>query len=311
MPYVAPEIVAKAREMDLLTYLQTYEPHELKRIGNTAYGTRTHKTLKLSNGLWCWHGHGIGGKSALDYLVKVRGMHLTDAVEHILGRAAVAPPIPAPPTPEKPREFVLPPRNPTPKRMIAYLQGRGIDPLVMKHCYDKGLLYESAPYGNAVFVGLDEAGIPRYAALRGAKFMGEAAGSSKRYSFGVPAIGDSDTIHLFESPIDLLSYATLRKMYRREPWADNLLSLSGVSKSGKALPVALEWHLEQNPCTGTVICRFDNDDIGHGAAADIAAFLDGRCAVESRPPPSGKDYNEYLCGRLELQRKQNTRSLAR
>ena len=29
MPYIPPEVVAQAREMDLLTYLQTYEPQEL------------------------------------------------------------------------------------------------------------------------------------------------------------------------------------------------------------------------------------------------------------------------------------------
>lgn len=29
MPYIPPEVVAQAREMDLLTYLRTYEPQEL------------------------------------------------------------------------------------------------------------------------------------------------------------------------------------------------------------------------------------------------------------------------------------------
>ena len=29
MPYIPPEVVAQAREMDLLTYLQTYEPQEM------------------------------------------------------------------------------------------------------------------------------------------------------------------------------------------------------------------------------------------------------------------------------------------
>lgn len=33
MPYIPPEVVARAREMDLLTYLRTYEPQELVRFG--------------------------------------------------------------------------------------------------------------------------------------------------------------------------------------------------------------------------------------------------------------------------------------
>ena len=33
MPYIPPEVVAQAREMDLLTYLRTYEPQELVHFG--------------------------------------------------------------------------------------------------------------------------------------------------------------------------------------------------------------------------------------------------------------------------------------
>ena len=302
MPYIPPEIVAKAREMDLLAYLETYEPHELVRVGGNEYSTRTHGSLKISNGLWNWHSPEVGGRSALDFLIKVRGMHLTEAVEHILGRAAVTPPISMPSAVKEKIDFALPPQSPTSKRMSEYLQRRGIDPDIIKHCYDLGLLYESYPYGNAVFVGRDETGTARYAALRGAKFMGEVGGSQKRYSFRVPAAGASGTVHLFESPIDLLSYATLMKRHRRDPWQDDLLSLSGISKLSKTLPVALERHLEQKSDVQRIVCRFDNDETGHGAAAGVAALLDGRCAVESRPPPSGKDYNEYLIEQLNLQR---------
>ena len=33
MPYIPPEVVARAREVDLLTYLRTYEPQELVHFG--------------------------------------------------------------------------------------------------------------------------------------------------------------------------------------------------------------------------------------------------------------------------------------
>jgi len=301
MPYIDPAIVAKAKELDLLTYLQAYEPHELVRMGGATHYTRTHDSLKISNGKWYWHSHGIGGRSALDFLIKVRGMQFTDAVAQIMGRVAIKPPAPTA-SAEPSKAFALPQRNATSARMVRYLRGRGIASGIIKHCYDLGLLYESAPYGNAVFVGMDGAGVTRYAALRGAKFAGEVAGSKKRYSFGVPAISPGDAVHLFESPIDLLSYATLRNMCGRDPWRDHLLSLSGVSKYTNALPAALERHLERNPDVRTVICRLDNDDTGHGAVAGIAALLDGRCEVTSKPPPHGKDYNDYLCERLQLLR---------
>ena len=65
MPYIPPEVVAQAREMDLLTYLRTYEPQELVHFGGSTYCTREHDSLKISNGKWCWFSRGIGGYSAL------------------------------------------------------------------------------------------------------------------------------------------------------------------------------------------------------------------------------------------------------
>ena len=60
MPYIEPEIVEKARKMDLLTYLQNYDPQELVAINANTYRTREHRSLKISNGMWCWHSRGVG-----------------------------------------------------------------------------------------------------------------------------------------------------------------------------------------------------------------------------------------------------------
>jgi hypothetical protein len=95
MPYIDPEVILQAKQLDLLTYLQTYEPQELVHFSGNVYCTRTHDSLKVSNGKWCWHSRGIGGRSALDYLIKVNGMSFTAAVEQITGQAAIKPPVPA------------------------------------------------------------------------------------------------------------------------------------------------------------------------------------------------------------------------
>ena len=85
MPYIPPEVVAKAREMDLLTYLRTYEPQELVHFGGSTYCTREHDSLKISNGKWCWFSRGIGGYSALDYLSeKVQKLSLVARLKLIL-----------------------------------------------------------------------------------------------------------------------------------------------------------------------------------------------------------------------------------
>lgn len=71
-PYLSKDQIAAAREMDLLTYLRRFEPEELVHIGGDTYATRTHDSLKISNGKWCWWSRGIGGTNALDYCRKKR-----------------------------------------------------------------------------------------------------------------------------------------------------------------------------------------------------------------------------------------------
>ena len=52
MPYVAPEVVQRVKQIDLLTYLKNYEPYELVHFSGNTYTTRTHDSLKISNGKW-------------------------------------------------------------------------------------------------------------------------------------------------------------------------------------------------------------------------------------------------------------------
>lgn len=85
MAGVTKEQIAKAKEWDLLSYLQAYEPQELKKSGPREYCTRTHDSLKISNGKWMWWSRGIGGRSAVDYLIKVRGYTFMEAVQTIAG----------------------------------------------------------------------------------------------------------------------------------------------------------------------------------------------------------------------------------
>ena len=91
MAYIQPEVIAEARKVDLLSYLQATDPHELVKCDGNEYCTRTHDSLKISNGKWFWWSRGIGGASALDYLVKVRGVDFLTAVESVMGKAVEIP----------------------------------------------------------------------------------------------------------------------------------------------------------------------------------------------------------------------------
>ncbi len=68
MPYIPPEVVAQAREMDLRTYLRTYEPQELVHFGGGTYCTREHDSLKISNGSDKHYSFGIPAMAASDTL---------------------------------------------------------------------------------------------------------------------------------------------------------------------------------------------------------------------------------------------------
>ena len=54
MPYVSSDDILEARKMDLLTYLQNYEPQELVKFSADTYTTKSHDSLKISNGKWMW-----------------------------------------------------------------------------------------------------------------------------------------------------------------------------------------------------------------------------------------------------------------
>ena len=77
MAYIAAEDILKAKEMDLMTYLRNYEPQELVHVSGNTYCTREHDSLRISNGKWYWFSQDIGGRSALDYLIKVKGLSCT------------------------------------------------------------------------------------------------------------------------------------------------------------------------------------------------------------------------------------------
>ena len=178
MPFIPSETIRKARELDLLTYLQNYDPSNLVKFNGDTYCTKEHDSLKISNGKWNWFSRGIGGRSALDYLIKVEGMKFTEAVEHMINCIGASPIIHNSQT-TKPKEkvLVLPKANQNSENAIKYLESRGIDKDIINYCIETGRIYESYPYHNVVILSFDKYGTPRYASLRGigTDFKGEAS----------------------------------------------------------------------------------------------------------------------------------------
>ena len=72
------------KDMDLLSYLSAAEPENLVKLSPREYCTEEHDSLKISNGKWMWWSHGFGGRSALDFLIKVSDIPFREAVTIII-----------------------------------------------------------------------------------------------------------------------------------------------------------------------------------------------------------------------------------
>lgn len=301
--------------MELLTYLQNYEPDELVKVCNDTYTTRTHDSIIISNGYWNWFSKGIGGKNAISYLKAVNNYTSEQAIEIILDKMGSKPPITFKQDEKvKTKELILPQKESNCNRAKSYLMRRGIDENIIQECIENDLIYEEKNKHNIVFVGIDKSKKPQYAFFRGTndtRFMGEAKGSNKKYAFSLEAKIPNKRVHLFESAIDLLSYATLLKMKNIDYHKENLISLAGVYQQGKEIknskiPVALQRFLNENPEVFEIYAHFDNDAVGRNASEILQKILPKKYKIYDRPAPVGKDCND--CLRYILERKRERKN---
>jgi hypothetical protein len=86
MAYVTTDQIERARQINILYYVLTHEANNVKRVGN-AFRLKGYESLAISDKGFYWHSHGIGGKTALDYLTDIRGYGLVEAVCRLLGES--------------------------------------------------------------------------------------------------------------------------------------------------------------------------------------------------------------------------------
>lgn len=300
IPILSKDTIQSAKSVDLLSYLQRYEPDELVHVAGNEYSTKSHGSLKISNGKWHWFSRGVGGTGALDYLIHVKGLRFSEAVMLLVGQRYQAQ-IHSKPhlvtiaeKPLKSRTFELPPAFENNSRVNAYLRSRGLSKEVLSFCFQHALIYEDARYHNAVFVGRDANGVPRHATLRGTTtgntFRQDAANSDKRFTFNLPVQSESQTLYVFEGAIDLLSWITIEASAGKNWRQHHLLSLGGLA------PLALNQFLKDHPEIREIILCLDRDQPGREATQVFVEKLSSQgFAVCDEPAPIGKDYNEYLC----------------
>ena len=306
LKYVSKELINKAKEIDLLTYFMNYNPSELVKKGIGTYSLKTHDSVIISNGLWHRFSTNEGGRTALDYLIKVEKMTLQEAVESILNKEIVEYKMPKEELKES-KTIVIPKKASTSKQVIEYLENRGIDEEIIQYCINKKLIYQEDKTNNIVFLGYDDYGNIKYAGCRSTnekRIMRDAKGSLKEHSFRLLGNKNSNTLHIFESSIDLLSYATILKLKGYDYREYNLLALSGVYQQSNNIeqlkvPIAIENYLNKNKNIENIVLHLDNDIAGRQATKSISKALN-KYNVYDIPVPYGKDINDYLCYTLGI-----------
>ena len=309
--FVPREIVKQAKQIDLLTYFMNNNPSELVKKGTGTYSLKTHDSVIISNGLWHRFSTNEAGKTALDYLMKVEKMTLQEAVSSILNRDIVTYVRMENKKNTEPRRLVIPEKSATNKEVISYLKNRGIDEDIINYCINSNLIYQENKTNNVVFLGYDKEHNIKYAGCRSTnekKIMRDAKGSSKEFSFRMLSKITNNSLHIFESSIDLLSYATLLKLKGYDYQNQNLLALAGVYQASKNIenskvPIAVQNFLNENKNIQDIVLHFDNDRAGRNATKALIIALN-RYNIYDIPAPYGKDINDYLCFKLGLKKRQ-------
>lgn len=200
----------------------------------------------------------------------------------------------------KPKEpMVLPEKNKDYKRVFAYLtKTRKIDPKIVQWFVDKNMLYQDIN-NNCVFVGYDKNNTPQYASRRGTNtnkpFKGDVLNSNKEYGFELP--GKGDTLNVFESPIDLMSYLTLMKRNNVAIGDKYFKSLGGVNMT------TLDKCLKDNPNIEKIVLCVDNPDIDKAGAdfiKDVKQKYNDEYIITVHKP-KGKDFNEQLVNTIQAE----------
>lgn len=298
MPYIpfTEEEKMTANSVDLSDFLRV-RGEKLERAGREykliySDDSGSHDSITIRGSKWFDHKNQTGG-GAIKFMQYHYGMDFPTAVQELLGQRVTSlssVPLKSTKQSEKQKNFRLPEANDNMHRVFAYLiKQRFIAPEVITHFAKRKLLYEDKEHHNAVFVGVDENGVPRQAHKRGTATFGKSfrqtvEGSDTRYSFA--HFGESEKLFVFEAPIDMLSYLTLYP----ENWQEHsYIAMNGVYEN--AVLTALKGH---SNLSEIVICT-DNDVGGIDAADRLSDILEEKGYADiKRLVPEFKDWNECL-----------------
>jgi len=283
--------IEQANQVNLIAYARS-RGHEVKRISNNSYKLPGYGGLFISGdgAKWNWFSQNKGGGS-IQFVMEMENKSWVDSVKELLGIDHNENPVVQKKVMSQPIEdMVLPDKNDTYKHIFAYLiKSRMIDSDIVTDFVNKKLIYEDSRR-NCVFVGYNSSGEAAYGSMRSSRTTGEPfKGDVKNSDKSVPFYyeGKSDTVCVFESPIDMMSYLNLLKLHGCNDFEHHMISLGGVSDR------ALLGFLDNSPGIETIVLCLDNDEAGQNGCLRIGIKLQNEYQLR-RHSPRSKDFNEDL-----------------
>lgn len=284
---------------------------EVEKLSNHEYKVKGYGGLVINSvkNNFYWFSENKGG-GVLQFLNYVHGLSHIEALNILLGdpktgerkkviQSHLKPEVQS----REPRQvkiFSLPPKIPGKyKNLYAYLlQTRKIHKDVVSYYVHQRDIYENNKH-SIVFVGKDETGKERSASWRftssnqNFKIRGCVEGSDKNYPFAKKGL--SNTVYVFESPIDLMSFQSFKllkdgKKFAVENLQSHYISLDGLATKG------LDGYLEREKDISNIVFCLDNDRDGIKAKNNYTKHYKtlGYNVFSVNLPEGVKDWNEFL-----------------
>lgn len=252
-----------------------------------------------------FHHFGSDTKGNITDFAKVfLNLDFNEAVETILGTRAYSNTIEFTPKIQEPKEeMILPKIDSSIKETAEYLiKNRCLSRNIVKELVQQGAIQQvntenkGMVFKNCAFISFGEDNKPKYCSLRAlgnSKFRQDVQGSDKSYGFKIEGNPQSNRVWVFESPIDLISHATLYELNNQDYKQDTRISMGGLSDK------ALLKYLDDNKNIKEIVFCFDNDsdsEINRGQVYAKSCFkkMKERGYTTFINRPYSKDFNQDL-----------------
>lgn len=308
-------------QTDMVDFLATEYGWTITKAGS-CYSTLEHDSIRIKSDrkLWYWNSRKAGGANVIDWLSQIEHMEYPDIMAKMLGTTyepaeiSVAPATAHRETkPYYDGNVPAKSEDASSKKVINYLVNvRNISMDIVEELVAEGKIYQDTK-NNAVFANFNEQGSIGFWCLRGTvadkKFTRNMPGSNNPYyGFMIDSKSESDTLYVFEAPIDLLSHCTIADLkFGSGIWRNqSRIALCGVNDR------ALECYLPRHKNVRTIKFCLDNDDAGRTAAHKLMAkyYELGYKTQSITYKCPGKDINEMLCHYVSKTKEKDRTSFA-